>query len=59
MRIHELTAEECLAVLGNCRIGRLACARDNQPYVVPIRFALDGDRLYSFATHQLSASVNR
>ena len=50
MRIHELSAEECLAVLGRCRIGRLGCARDNQPYVVPVHFSLDGDSLYSFAT---------
>ena len=31
-------------------VGRLACPRDNQPYVIPIYFALHGDYLYSFTT---------
>jgi nitroimidazol reductase NimA-like FMN-containing flavoprotein (pyridoxamine 5'-phosphate oxidase superfamily) len=28
----------------------LACARDDQPYVVPINFAFDGTYLYGFTT---------
>ena len=31
-------------------IARLACARDNQPYVVPVHVYFDGDCLYGFAT---------
>lgn len=50
MLIHELTKRECLAVLKNVRIGRLACAHHNQPYVVPIQAYLAEDYLYSFAT---------
>jgi uncharacterized protein len=50
MLIHELSEAECRRVLGGTNLGRLACARDNQPYVVPIYFVLDGDDLYSFAT---------
>jgi uncharacterized protein len=50
MHIHELTVNECREVLKNTNIGRLACARDNQPYVVPVHFYLDRDYLYSFAT---------
>ena len=30
--------------------GRLGCARDNQPYIVPIYFAYEPDRLYGFST---------
>ena len=30
--------------------GRLGCARDNQPYVVPIYFAYEPDHLYGFST---------
>jgi hypothetical protein len=41
MHIHELTVNECREVLKNTNIGRLACARDNQPYVVPVHFYLD------------------
>ena len=52
MRIHELTTEECTEVLSRVNLGRLACARSDQPYVVPIHFSFDAERqcLYSFAT---------
>lgn len=50
MLIHELTKDECREVLRHVNLGRLACARDNQPYIVPIYFDFDGDHLYSFAT---------
>lgn len=50
MLIYELTPAECRDVLSHANLGRLGCARDNQPYVVPIYFDFDGDYLYSFAT---------
>jgi nitroimidazol reductase NimA-like FMN-containing flavoprotein (pyridoxamine 5'-phosphate oxidase superfamily) len=52
MVIHELSAAECDEVLARATIGRLGCARDNQPYIVPILFSFDqpGRCLYSFAT---------
>ena len=40
MLIQELSKEECLSALAHARLGRLACASDNQPYVVPVYFAL-------------------
>jgi len=40
---------ECREALERATIGRLACAKDQQPYVVPIYFMLDGNHLYSFA----------
>jgi nitroimidazol reductase NimA-like FMN-containing flavoprotein (pyridoxamine 5'-phosphate oxidase superfamily) len=54
MLIHPLTDDECDAVLRRTNLGRLGCARDNQPYVVPIyfkfdAFKLDAKYLYSFA----------
>ena len=39
MFIREMTTEECADALGSADFGRLACARDNQPYVVPFNFA--------------------
>ncbi len=51
MRILELTKKECFEALTRLTIGRLACARDNQPYIVPIHFAYHQKHLYSFATH--------
>ena len=50
MLIRDLTTSECHDVLRKVAIARLACARDNQPYVVPIHVYFDGDCLYSFAT---------
>lgn len=50
MLISEMTIAECRSVLVGARIGRLACARDNQPYVVPFNFAHHGEHLYAFST---------
>jgi nitroimidazol reductase NimA-like FMN-containing flavoprotein (pyridoxamine 5'-phosphate oxidase superfamily) len=50
MFIHEMTELECRQALEKADFGRLACARDNQPYVVPIYFAFDDDYIYGFTT---------
>jgi uncharacterized protein len=50
MLIHEMTADECRAELQDIDFGRLACARDNQPYIVPVYFAYDGQHLYGITT---------
>ena len=52
MRIHELTSDECHELLSRSTMGRLACARNNQPYIVPIQFSYDSERrcLYAFST---------
>ena len=50
MLIHELSHAECVEVLSRAHVGRLACARDDQPYVVPISFYFDGTgSLYGFS----------
>ena len=46
MQIHEMTEKECSDALEQARVGRLACAHDNQPYVVPIFFAYHGEHIY-------------
>ena len=50
MLIHEMTENECRTALARVSFGRLACARDNQPYVVPIYFSYDGKHIYGFST---------
>jgi uncharacterized protein len=52
MVIHELTPSECREVLGRVSLGRLACCRGDQPYIVPVFLYFDGERqcLYSFST---------
>jgi uncharacterized protein len=47
--IQELTREASLDLLARMHLGRLACARGNQPYVVPFYFAYDNNYLYSFS----------
>ena len=49
MVIHEMTEDECRTALARVSFGRLACARDNQPYVLPIYFSYDGTHLYGFS----------
>jgi nitroimidazol reductase NimA-like FMN-containing flavoprotein (pyridoxamine 5'-phosphate oxidase superfamily) len=49
MNVQEITAAECYAKLASSGFGRLACARDNQPYVVPIYFAVKGEAIYAFS----------
>ena len=50
MDIQEMTAPQCRAMLGRARVVRLACSRDNQPYIVPIHVDLEDDFLYGYAT---------
>jgi nitroimidazol reductase NimA-like FMN-containing flavoprotein (pyridoxamine 5'-phosphate oxidase superfamily) len=49
MLILELTRKECIEMLTRLSFGRVACSRDNQPYVVPIHFAYHERHLYSVA----------
>ena len=48
MFIQEMSEKDCFSTLTRARLGRLACAHDNQPYVVPIYFVYEGPYLYGF-----------
>jgi nitroimidazol reductase NimA-like FMN-containing flavoprotein (pyridoxamine 5'-phosphate oxidase superfamily) len=50
MIIRELTRQASLDLLTRIRLGRLACARANQPYIVPIFFAYHENSLYCAST---------
>jgi nitroimidazol reductase NimA-like FMN-containing flavoprotein (pyridoxamine 5'-phosphate oxidase superfamily) len=50
MRIVEISEAECKEFLNHVSLGRLACALDNQPYVVPVCFAYEREYLYVFST---------
>jgi nitroimidazol reductase NimA-like FMN-containing flavoprotein (pyridoxamine 5'-phosphate oxidase superfamily) len=50
MLLQELTNGECLQALVTTRLGTLACAHENQPYVVPIYFVFEEPYLYGFTT---------
>ena len=50
MLIQKMSESECLELLAGTGFGRLACAYDKQPYVVPFYFAYRANYIYSFAT---------
>ena len=50
MFIKELNEAECCEVLGRTGFGRLACAKDNKPYVIPFFFAYSNYSVYAFST---------
>ncbi|HVC26265.1 MAG TPA: pyridoxamine 5'-phosphate oxidase family protein [Acidimicrobiales bacterium] len=43
--VEELSRDECMAVLGYHRFGRLAVVEEGQPDIFPVNYALDGDRI--------------
>ena len=49
MLIHEMTEDECRTALERVSFCRLACANDDQPYVLKIYFSYDVKHLYGFA----------
>jgi nitroimidazol reductase NimA-like FMN-containing flavoprotein (pyridoxamine 5'-phosphate oxidase superfamily) len=50
MRVRELSQTACKRVLSRATVARIACARDGQPYIVPLGVVFDGSDLYSFST---------
>jgi len=50
MLITRLRSKECREILARLGFGRLACSSNNRPYIVPIYFVYDRERLYCFST---------
>lgn len=50
MVVEEMNDEECRSILARNSIGRLGCARNDQPYVLPAYFAYDAGYIYMFST---------
>lgn len=50
MLITKIRSRECRDMLARLGYGRLACASNNRPYIVPIYFVYDADCLYCFST---------
>ena len=50
MWINEISQQKCRQILSRASAGRLGCALDNQPYVVPIFLACERDYIYVFST---------
>ena len=50
MLIQSMTRQASIDLLARAGLGRLACAQDGQPYIVPVTFACDGEYLYAIST---------
>jgi uncharacterized protein len=50
MQIENMTYRMSLDLLDECNVGRIACAKDAQPYVTPFSYAHHDGFIYSFAT---------
>jgi len=50
MLITRMRSKECREILTKLSFGRLACSCNNRPYIVPIYFAFETDRLCCFST---------
>jgi uncharacterized protein len=44
MLIHDLEFDECVQLLQRNSVGHLGCAKDDEPYVVPIHYSFDAER---------------
>ncbi len=51
MVIREMSKGECLRTLSRAWLGRLACAHEDHPYVLPVYFVYHEPYLYGFTTH--------
>jgi nitroimidazol reductase NimA-like FMN-containing flavoprotein (pyridoxamine 5'-phosphate oxidase superfamily) len=49
MLIEEMTAQDCRAILAEATVAYLACALNNQPYIVQIHVDLEDGYLYSYS----------
>lgn len=50
MIIDKMKPQDCDEFLARVGCGRLACSRENQPYIVPVDFAHQPNCFYGFAT---------
>lgn len=49
--IHELSPEECVALLGSTTVGRLAFVNDDGQQLLPVNFTVVDERIYFRTTH--------
>jgi uncharacterized protein len=44
MLIHDLAFDDCVQLLQRNSVGHLGCAKDDEPYVVPVHYSFDAER---------------
>jgi nitroimidazol reductase NimA-like FMN-containing flavoprotein (pyridoxamine 5'-phosphate oxidase superfamily) len=57
MLIHDLAFDECVRLLQRNSVGHLGCAKDGEPYVVPIHYSFDAERHAIYVVSTLGQKV--
>lgn len=57
MLIHDLGFDECVQLLQRNAVGHLGCAKDDQPYVVPIHYSFDVDQQVIYVVSTVGQKV--
>ena len=57
MLIHDLSTQQCADVLQGAVLGHLACAKQDEPYVVPIHFAFDAERRCVYGVSMIGQKI--
>jgi hypothetical protein len=57
MIVHDLAPADCADVLSRATVGRLACCRMNQPYVVPVSIVYDPRQVCLFSFSMVGKKV--
>jgi nitroimidazol reductase NimA-like FMN-containing flavoprotein (pyridoxamine 5'-phosphate oxidase superfamily) len=55
--LRPLEQDECLALLRQCRVGRLAVVVNGQPHLVPLNYAIDEQGVIVFRTAELTKAT--
>ncbi|NKM01374.1 pyridoxamine 5'-phosphate oxidase family protein [Rhizobium leguminosarum] len=59
MQLREMGEQDCLAFLASHTRGHLACLGEKYPYIVPIQYAYEKDRLFVFSMPGLKIDLLR
>ena len=57
MLIHDLAFDECVQLLQRNSVGHLGCAKEDEPYVVPIHYSFDVEQHVIYVVSSLGQKV--
>jgi nitroimidazol reductase NimA-like FMN-containing flavoprotein (pyridoxamine 5'-phosphate oxidase superfamily) len=57
MLIHDLAFDECVQLLQRNSVGHLGCAKNDEPYVVPIHYSFDAERHVIYVVSTIGQKV--
>jgi uncharacterized protein len=57
MLIHDLDFDECVQLLQRNAVGHLGCAKDGEPYVVPIHYSFDAGQHVIYAVSTVGQKI--